>query len=80
MGGTSRRLGSEKTDKECSLIEAKDALRVPRERAAAARRRALAADRVEIFETGWAQMAEFAGSLGVEVPETEASPSRRVDP
>ena len=57
--------------KDCALVDPTEAIRVPGERAAAARRRALATGRLEVYESVWTRMAEIAGGLGVEVPESE---------
>ena len=64
--------------KECARIEATEAIRIPGERAAATRRQALETGRVAVYESVWSRMAETAGGLGVEVPETETpTPSCR---
>ena len=63
--------------KECAPIDATETIRIPGERAAAARRHALETGRVAIYESVWTRMAEVAGGLGVEVPETGSpAPSR----
>ena len=62
--------------KACAPAEAAEAIRVPGERAAAARRGALETGRVTVYESVWTRMAEIAGGLNVEVPETEAPPFR----
>lgn len=58
--------------KACAPVDTTQAIRVPGERAAATRRRALESGRVAVYESVWTRMAEVAGSLGVEVPETVA--------
>ena len=57
--------------KECAPVDAAEAIRVPGERAAEARRRSLETGGVAVFESVWTRMAEIAGGLGVGVPETE---------
>ncbi len=61
--------------KECTRVDGTTAIRVPGERAAAARRRALDTGRVAVYESVWTRMAEIADSLGVEVPATETQPA-----
>ena len=64
--------------KACAPVEAAEAIRIPGERAAAARRRSLESGRVVVYESVWTRMAEVAGGLGVEVPESGSpAPSRR---
>lgn len=58
--------------KECGLTDAAEGIRIPGERAAAARRRALETGRVTVFESAWTRMAEIASGQGVEVSETES--------
>ena len=63
--------------KDCALVDATEAIRIPGERAAAARREAHATGRVQVYESVWTRMAEIAGGLGVEVPESETLPDSR---
>lgn len=63
--------------KDCALVDTTEPIRVSGERAAAVRRRALATGRVEVYESVWTRMAEIAGGLGVEVPESETLPDTR---
>ena len=63
--------------KECAQVEGAEAVRIPGERAAATRHRALRTGRVVVYESVWTRMAEIAAGLGVEVPETETPPTPR---
>lgn len=63
--------------KACPVVDASEAIRVPGERAAAARRRSRETGAVTVYESVWTRMAKVAGGLGVEVPGTESpTPSR----
>ena len=60
--------------RDCRPVDGTEVIRVPGERAAAARRSALATGRVAVYESVWTRMAEIAGGLGVEVPESGTPP------
>ena len=57
--------------KACALVDATQTIRIPGERATAARRRSLETGRVAVYESVWTRMEKVAGDLGVDPPETE---------